>query len=645
MIFRKREEAFLNKKVLVLLAICCTLRADTIEIINHTKKPLFVGLYEIKADLLGKSTGDAKLISSLAKVLPEDVGQKATLQRPLPRLRMNLMLLFSETREKLLPELSIEEYRQMARIPANWLYLSPFHIIEKMGVLRGYDTTQWKTSFLRSKTKQIKESILDRFTKSKKYTYTSLAADVRIGKDLAKKEVSAINRRADKAHVALEKLLGRKLDLNAMPRIAVVMSGGGMRAATCAYALFAGLHDIGLLDAVLYAAALSGSTWFLSHYLMAGLPLEDYEEQFMKAITESHLLSTTAVTSSLWQKFIFDQPIGMIDIYGVFIANTFFRYLDNDLARQRLRFSALEGQLQRGDWVFPLCTAIETTFGYNWFTFTPYEIGSETTDAFIPTWSFGRKFSKGKSIDRAPEQSVGFFMGFWGSAVSGSVYQMLKASEAELSPMFGRILEESLVESGVGRQQIVPIKIFNPFYGSNVITYKNQSKLTFLDAGYAFNLPFPPVLNRKRNIDVIIAMDASVDVHQGANELKKAERYAREKHYPFPPVDYKAITQKPVSIFRDDHNPGCPILIYIVPQVNKNNPCLKKALDKKKSCSMANLFATIYPTGKFTYKAEDVEWLVKTIRLTINDYRDDMVKAIKQKAAKKEVVLKKRRPT
>jgi hypothetical protein len=611
------------------------MHADTISIINHTKKTLFVGLYEVKSDLLGKSIGDAKLISSVVAVPPKSLGGKGSLSRPLPSIRKNLILLFSEVQEGLLPELNIDEYKSMTRIPANWLYFSPFHIIEKNGVLHGYDFAQWQTASLRAKAKSIKTSILKGFSKKMKHTYASSVANVRLGNDLAVKEIEAVEKRSQKAKIALEELLDLKFAEGEMPRIAVVMSGGGMRAATCAEGFFAGLEDIKLLDGVLYAAALSGSTWFLSNYLMFGKPLDDYKKEFMKAITEVHLLSPEAIAKVLWQKVIFEQPIGIIDIYGVFLANMFFRYIDSDKARQRLRFSSLVGQLQTGDWVFPLCTAVETTFGYHWFTFSPYEIGSETLGAFVPTWSFGRKFSQGKSINYAYEQSLGFFMGVWGSAVSGSVYQLLKALDTSLPSVLEKLLDTSLIETGIGRQRVFPVKVFNPFYGSEVKNYKNLSKMTLIDAGYAFNLPFPPVLNKKRKIDVIIVMDASGNVHKSSNELKKAEQYARENNYLFPPINYEGLTERAVSIFKDENNAECPVIIYIVPQVNKKYPCLDKKDKKQDDCFMGDLFAKTYTTATFTYKGKNVEWLIATIRQSIKDYKKDIVAAIRDKSMQK----------
>lgn len=48
---------------------------------------------------------------------------------------------------------------------------------------------------------------------------------------------------------------------------------------------------------------------------------------------------------------------------------------------------------------------------YQWFEFTPYDMGCEEIEAWIPMWSFGRKFEEGKNLERLPEQTLDILMG------------------------------------------------------------------------------------------------------------------------------------------------------------------------------------------------------------------------------------------
>ena len=162
------------------------------------------------------------------------------------------------------------------------------------------------------------------------------------------------------------------------PRIALCLSGGGMRAAICSYALVAGLADIDLLNAITYCAALSGSTWFLTDWITFGQPLDAYHDHFVTALSRMRAFSIGALSTALWPKYIFEQDTSIVDLYGVYLANTFLRQINNAAARQKVAFSSLGDSIQDGSWPFPLCTAVETSVDNHWVTFTPYEVGSDT---------------------------------------------------------------------------------------------------------------------------------------------------------------------------------------------------------------------------------------------------------------------------
>ena len=121
------------------------------------------------------------------------------------------------------------------------------------------------------------------------------------------------------------------------------MSGGGVRAAICSYGFIAGLHEIGLFDAVTYAVGLSGSTWLLSSFLEVGKPVTEFRQEFLKAVAQEHLLAPAAITDTFLQKYVYKQSLSIVDLYGVYLANKFFRNLPTDIERQRVWFSALRG--------------------------------------------------------------------------------------------------------------------------------------------------------------------------------------------------------------------------------------------------------------------------------------------------------------
>ncbi|KAI5307069.1 hypothetical protein KEM56_005018 [Ascosphaera pollenicola] len=187
--------------------------------------------------------------------------------------------------------------------------------------------------------------------------------------------------------------------------------------------------------------------------------------------------------------------------------------------------------------------------------FTPYELYSEELGAGIPTWATGRHFKGGKqisadkakdqentggdnhekSIDRigAPELKTPYLLGIWGSAFCATIARWYSEFRPLLSELPGpgpNILERfDKIMAGysnqLGRMQPVdsaiipnyftgltpeqlapttPRSIFDPDNG--------DPGIRFTDAGMSGRMPIYPLLRKGREVDVIIALDASADV-------------------------------------------------------------------------------------------------------------------------------------
>jgi phospholipase A2 len=58
---------------------------------------------------------------------------------------------------------------------------------------------------------------------------------------------------------------------------------------------------------------------------------------------------------------------------------------------------------------------------FQWFEMTPYEIGCDELESWVPTWGFGRPFELGKSTMQLPEQSLALLLGLCTSATCRQV--------------------------------------------------------------------------------------------------------------------------------------------------------------------------------------------------------------------------------
>jgi hypothetical protein len=371
----------------------------------------------------------------------------------------------------------------------------------------------------------------------------------------------------------------------------------------------------------------------MSGHIVAGTSVQDFRGDFIKAVTHESVPVPTATADTFLQKYMYKQPLGLVDLYGVYLAHKFLQSVATDIGRQRTCFSDARDRTDTGLWMLPLCTALEVTKSTRkpvWYTFSPYEVGSDELDLYVPTWALGRRFYGGVSIDvnNPPELRLGFLMALWGSALSSTFKHMYEfAIQGHIESHAGRALIKNMLNQTVGPLQFAPVNVLNPFYAIEHTDYKDVEQLTFIDPGYDNNVPFVPLLQKKRAVDIIIALDASRRVHKdyGAVALEKAAQYAQEHNCLFPSIDNTKISMQAVQVFMDD-NPEAPIIIYVVPTKVANHPELGDP---------AIEFETVYKTTRFTYSQDDAARLIDLVRLNIIDNKEVIIEAIKQKINQK----------
>jgi hypothetical protein len=411
---------------------------------------------------------------------------------------------------------------------------------------------------------------------------------VRQGNDLCSDEIAAVaNRRAVKVKPALETLLGESITDDEMPNIGLVLSGGGNQAMIASLGFLMSLEKIGVLDACSYLAALSGSTWMLSSWLARNSSLADLNEIMQKheVINERKLARTNfdAIAKTLVKKIADYQPISFCDIWGGFLADSFFRDLPKE--KQEIYLSGLASHMESGNYPFSLFTAaIDKTYPYEWVELSPFEIGAEYLKTWIPTLAFGKYFINGRTVDPAMEPGIGFMMGMFGSAYAAHIKDFLRFAlppiEKSMSKMLGdakmptkfvqsavravfkemnTLLSLSKKHAVIDSLRFSPPQIFNFTRGLKGVPFSKNKFLTLVDAGMACNLPFPPLL--RRNVNLYIAADVSGDVI--GTTLQKTELYARQKGYKFPKVDLNDLEANKVSLLYDQNDPEVPVVIYI----------------------------------------------------------------------------------
>lgn len=459
------------------------------------------------------------------------------------------------------------------------------------------------------------------------HTHTRLEARVRFAEQdaLGEQEKIFLNQRQRNTKEGLQKFLGIDIPADKQPRVAMCFSGGGFRAMILTLGALIAAQDTGLLDCTTYMAGLSGSTWAMAPWLATKQNLHRMRDTLHKKIHRGirHLTrhkDRKQVLKHLLTKAWYRQGVSAMDIYGPLLANT----LLTDLGDKKLTagISDTHDHIMQGRYPMPIYTSIASNKEpYEWFEFTPFEVGSAAIGAYVPTWAYGRKFKHGVSTNYAPEQSLGYCMGIFGSAFEVDIEDLarigahaIKEVKDDLPAVTHGAIDtiiDKLVNSPLDDVRLAPSML--PCFVHQVPDnpFADCKRLSLVDAGIDFNLPFVPLLRAARNVDVIIVYDSSAG--RVGEDLKLAAAYAQRKGIPFPPVP-DDVGEHLCSVLRDENNPACPVIIYM-PRIK--NEGYSTTFDPT-VCSENSYCGTF----NFTYSEANVKELSGLSEYTCKQYMD-----------------------
>ncbi|OAD02793.1 hypothetical protein MUCCIDRAFT_37692 [Mucor lusitanicus CBS 277.49] len=420
-------------------------------------------------------------------------------------------------------------------------------------------------------------------------------AHVRTGQALSEEEVQFTEARKQKMRAAFAFFIGvdeHEVEIEDIPNIGIASSGGGYRAMVACSGYLHALNETGILDCVLYMAGVSGSTWAMSQFYS---PLTNASVDTLKDHLSSRIHTHIANLSNfltvlnasrhnakillhgvVQRYYQQNGSISLVDIFGMLLGGTLLAKKPRLLKKNEIKLSMQKDYFQDGSLPMPIYCAVrhevelaspreadekteeeeqqqeaveeEMNDLYQWFEFTPYDMGSEEINAWIPIWAFGRKFENGKNTERLPEQSLGILMGMFGSAFVASLahfYQEIRL----LLPTSAIEKADEMINSYQASvstiHPISPASFPNPFYKmSTTVQDKDASQdkeevlrseslveselIGLMDAGMDNNLPFYPLLRQGRDVDIILAIDLSADI-QEAPYFDRAEGYVKRR--------------------------------------------------------------------------------------------------------------------
>uniref|UniRef100_A0A8C2S1S7 Phospholipase A2 n=1 Tax=Capra hircus TaxID=9925 RepID=A0A8C2S1S7_CAPHI len=457
---------------------------------------------------------------------------------------------------------------------------------------------------------------------------------VRLGCGPCAEEQAFLSRRKQVVAKALQQALQLDGDLREeeIPVVAVMATGGGIRAMTSLYGQLAGLKALGLLDCVSYITGASGSTWALANLYedpewsqkdLAG-PIESLKTQVTKSklgvlaprqllryqqeLAERARLGHPTCFTNLWalinEALLHDEPH------------------DYKLSDQR-------EALSRGQNPLPIYCALNTkeqnltTFEFGeWCEFSPYEVGFPKYGAFIPSELFGSEFFMGRLTKQLPESRICFLEGIWSNLYAANLQDSLYWS-SEPSQFWDRWAQAraSLATKLDGLpNELTPAEPY----------------LCLLDVGYLVNTSCPPLLPPTRDVDLILSLD--YNLHGAFQQLQLLGRFCQEQGIPFPPISPSPEEQcqpQECHLFSDPARPDTPAVLHF-PLVNASfrdhsAPGVRRTAEEQ-AAGEVNLSESDSPYhySKVTYSLEDVDKLLHLTQYNICNNQERLLEALRE---------------
>ncbi|KAF8580443.1 FabD/lysophospholipase-like protein [Ramaria rubella] len=366
-----------------------------------------------------------------------------------------------------------------------------------------------------------------------------------------------------------------------LPVVAIAGSGGGYRAMLNTIGSLSGAQGTGLLDCVTYTAGISGSCWSLGliHSGVAGSHDPLAAGQYAKERIQLSYLDTatlealiTPPTNKYLLSGIFRKAAGpsgsvsLVDLYGTLVSSRIFVPSDlKSINPHHISLHSFRQSVDNGSMPLPIFTALQresetlkatkekekasldTSYKRDlrqqgaklehqarwlWYEFTPFEVGCDELGAWIPAWALGRQFRNGKSLERRPELSFTILSGIFASAFCATLkdyFKEIQPSLRQLPPQLYGWLEEIITENEEDLGLIHPVlpnqlpNFLNGLLGQlregSPVDITQRETLGFMvkHVTAELNIPYYPLL--RRNIDCIIALDASADSQVGRLHL------------------------------------------------------------------------------------------------------------------------------
>ncbi|XP_036421430.1 cytosolic phospholipase A2 delta-like [Colossoma macropomum] len=226
--------------------------------------------------------------------------------------------------------------------------------------------------------------------------------EVRIGHSLSEAERQHLARRRETVLQCL-KQHGISCTEDEVPNIAVLGSGGALRAMVGLLGSLSQLKEEGLLDCIMYLSGVSGSTWCMASLYKEpdwSTKLDTVKNNIVQRLADGSV-SLKEMGEKLAKYYSEKDNFSLTDVWSVLIVSNMVNEIDeHKLTEQRGKYTKDP---------YPVYTVIDKQCKYDrlnadpWFEITPDESGYSLTGAFVDSSCLGSQFENGNKIKKQPE--------------------------------------------------------------------------------------------------------------------------------------------------------------------------------------------------------------------------------------------------
>uniref|UniRef100_A0A8C3ND89 Uncharacterized protein n=1 Tax=Geospiza parvula TaxID=87175 RepID=A0A8C3ND89_GEOPR len=498
--------------------------------------------------------------------------------------------------------------------------------------------------------------------------------DVRLGYDLCQGEQEFLHKRKRVVAGALKRVLHLERDLHGheVPVIAVMATGGGLRAMSAMFGHLLALQKLNLLDCVTYLTGASGSTWS-DLYEHADWSQKSLEEP-LKAVKEQVTKCKLNLMSIDHLKYYHKELAERAKAGHVPSFTTLWSLVQEMFLHERPRKYKLTDQrkaLEHGQNPLPFYAVLNVKEEkFEWANFSPYEVAIPKYGVSIPSEYFDSEFFMGRRVKKLPESRICYLEGLWTniftrnlldgllllffslfhgffsisekhspeedvtvieppSCLSGKLYEMFQDIMTK-RPLLGK--SHNFIRGLEFHKDYIHQKKFIEWKDTVLDGFPNnltplQKYLCLIDVGYFINTSGAALFKPERNVDVIISLDYGLG--HVFKQLEMTYKYCKIQNIPFPKVELSPEEEKNPKecyIFADAEDPRAPIVIHF-PLVNDTF----KEFKEPGKCSQQNcaLCSTPGMCYMLIYSSENFDKLVNLSKYNILNNKDLLLQAIR----------------